>query len=75
MTTQQLEQELAIIRRSLDQLQMRVDHLSSELGLIRATQAAGGPPFRYVDLMGLGKEIWQQIDVDAYINAERGSWA
>lgn len=26
------------------------------------------------ELKGLGKEIWEQIDVDAYIEEERNSW-
>jgi len=27
-----------------------------------------------MELRGLGKEIWQNIDVDAYLNQERNSW-
>ncbi len=27
-----------------------------------------------MELRGLGKDIWQNIDVDAYINQERDSW-
>ncbi len=29
---------------------------------------------QWVSLIGAGKEIWQDVDVDAYINAERNSW-
>jgi hypothetical protein len=27
-----------------------------------------------LELEGLGKEIWEGVDVDAYINQERDSW-
>ncbi|HOT91166.1 MAG TPA: hypothetical protein PLJ78_17720 [Anaerolineae bacterium] len=27
-----------------------------------------------LELRGLGKDIWQNMDVDAYINQERDSW-
>ena len=27
-----------------------------------------------LELKGLGKEIWQDIDVDEYLNRERSSW-
>ena len=29
---------------------------------------------RILDLRGLGKEIWEGIDVDDYLNNERNSW-
>ncbi len=28
-----------------------------------------------MELEGLGAEIWQQIDIDEYIEAERASWS
>lgn len=31
-------------------------------------------PLSILDLRGLGKELWEGIDVDAYIEAERASW-
>jgi hypothetical protein len=29
---------------------------------------------RILDLSGLGKEIWEGVDVDEYLNRERDSW-
>ncbi len=34
----------------------------------------GKPKHRITELRGLGKEIWQGIDAQDYINAERDSW-
>lgn len=31
-------------------------------------------PFSLRDLQGLGKEIWQDVDVEDYIKKERDSW-
>ena len=30
--------------------------------------------YSIADLKGLGKEIWQQHDIDSYLNNERDSW-
>lgn len=41
---------------------------------VRAVQE---PPAAAVDILstaGLGAELWQQIDVDAYLEQERASW-
>jgi hypothetical protein len=32
------------------------------------------PPRSVMELEGLGKEIWQDVDVDEYIKQERASW-
>ena len=32
------------------------------------------PKRNIADIRGLGKEIWEGVDVDAYINEERDSW-
>lgn len=31
-------------------------------------------PFSLRDLQGLGKEIWEDVDVEDYIKKERDSW-
>ena len=31
-------------------------------------------PHSILELQGLGKEVWQNIDVGAYINQERDTW-
>jgi plasmid stability protein len=38
-------------------------------------QALTEPPrLSLLDLQGLGKEIWRDIDSDEYVDAERRSW-
>ena len=32
------------------------------------------PQYSILELRGMGKEVWQGIDVEAYLNAERDSW-
>jgi len=32
------------------------------------------PPIDFLDLAGVGKEVWANIDTDDYINQERDSW-
>jgi len=38
-----------------------------------APKSSGGRR-RITELRGLGKEIWQGVDAQEYINAERNSW-
>jgi hypothetical protein len=49
-----------------------------QLRLIRELEAraAGHAPARrsILELRGLGKEIWQGIDAQQYVNSERDSW-
>ncbi len=33
------------------------------------------PKHRITELKGLGKEIWEGVDVEEYIKKERGSWS
>ncbi len=51
----------------------RLDILVDITNMLRAT-----PPFQprhsVLELEGLGAELWQSIDVDEYIEAERTSW-
>jgi hypothetical protein len=43
--------------------------------LIRAlTQHTSEPEHEITELRGLGKEVWNNIDAQDYINAERDSW-
>ncbi len=74
MTTQELEHELQSLKQTLARLQAQVDRMTV---LVGANQDAGMPsaaPIRWLDLIGAGKEIWADIDADAYINAERNAW-
>jgi predicted DNA-binding antitoxin AbrB/MazE fold protein len=38
------------------------------------TAQAAPEEYDLVDMEGLGTEYWRSIDVDAYIEGERGSW-
>jgi hypothetical protein len=43
--------------------------------LIRAlTQPKSEPEHEISELRGLGKEVWNNIDAQEYVNAERDSW-
>jgi hypothetical protein len=33
-----------------------------------------GEPVDMLSLAGLGAELWQEVDVDAYLEQERASW-
>lgn len=55
--------------------------LSREQQLVIATQlqnelrgSAGGGRRSLMELRGLGKEIWEDIDVAEYVRQERQSW-
>ena len=37
-------------------------------------QAAAKTPRRIRELRGLGKEVWQGIDAQQYVNQERDAW-
>jgi hypothetical protein len=51
-----------------------------QLRLIRELKARAGkgassePKQSIMELRGLGKEIWQGIDAQKYVNNERASW-
>ncbi len=69
MTTQELERELISLKQSLQQLQATVDRMSVMLGAQSTTQS-----IKWLALIGVGKEIWKDVDVNAYVNAERSTW-
>ena len=54
---------------SVDQRRELLDQLQSLV-----LSADDEPPPRITDLEGLGAEIWQGIDVQAYIEQERDAW-
>jgi plasmid stability protein len=39
-----------------------------------ALDVKAGRTYSILELQGLGKELWQGIDTDEYIDAERKSW-
>ncbi len=52
-----------------DQLQLLAD-----LALMLRHQVTAEPLHSIMELKGLGKEVWQDIDVEKYIEEERNSW-
>jgi hypothetical protein len=64
-------------RRTLEGLNQAASRLAQDERelLIRAlTQPALEPEHEITELRGLGKEVWDNIDAQDYINAERDSW-
>lgn len=52
--------------------QLRLIGLLSER--LRHRLDAGHEPVDMLTLAGVGGELWREIDVDAYLAAERASW-
>lgn len=48
--------------------------LLEELAAIVRYKVEAWPKHSILELKGLGKEIWQDIDVEKYIEEERNSW-
>ncbi len=69
MTTKELEQELSSVKQTLQQLQRAVERMSATLDA-----QTGVKPIQWLTLIGVGKEIWNKIDADTYVDAERNSW-
>jgi hypothetical protein len=73
---------LAMGAVSLTEIIPLVEKLSSEekLQLIEhvahllQSKPRATPPLSWRDARGLGKEIWQGVDVDKYINDLRNEW-
>ncbi len=64
-------------RPTLEELIQAASRLAPEdrARLIRAlTQPTIEPEHEITELRGLGKEVWNNIDAQEYVNAERDSW-
>jgi len=48
--------------------------LIEELRARNAGEPGAGPKHSILELRGLGKEIWEGIDAQEYVNRERASW-
>ena len=48
--------------------------LLEELAALVRRRIAPKPKRSIMELEGLGKEIWQGVDAQAYVNQERASW-
>jgi hypothetical protein len=77
-TQDELVQRLQEIQAALKQRQLSESEIEEALGRIEAVKEVVAPighrKSTIKDLKGLGKEIWQSIDVDEYIREERRSW-
>jgi hypothetical protein len=56
----------------LDQVEQR--HFLTELQALVRQHQASSPQHSILELKGLGKEIWQDIDAQEYVDQERDSW-
>jgi hypothetical protein len=65
------EEVLAQVRRLDAEAQRR---LLKDLTTLIERREVGQGQRSILELSGLGKEIWQDIDVDEYIRQERESW-
>jgi hypothetical protein len=78
-TAEDLTQKIDLIRRKLQKCHLSADvlaDLESDFDSIERhlNQAAEQDEHSVLELRGLGKEIWQGIDVDEYLREERASW-
>jgi hypothetical protein len=48
--------------------------LLQELASIIRRRLASHPKHSVLEFKGMGKELWESIDVEKYIDAERNSW-
>ncbi len=65
--------EVLILARQLD-VSDRIRLLKALLASIGTEVNPEGSQRSILELKGLGREIWQDIDVDKYIQEERASW-
>ncbi len=67
-----LEQVLDLTARlsAVDQLRL-IERLIVQ---VRTQQERESAPVDMLSLVGMGAELWQQIDVDAYLEQERANW-
>jgi len=67
-----LDEAVRISERLSPTDQLRLIGLLSER--LRHELDRDNEPVDMLSLAGLGAEIWQEIDVDAYLEQERASW-
>jgi len=71
MTTYTYEEALDRAQRLTPDEQLR---LLEDLVAIVRRRVMARPKHRITEFKGLGKELWQGIDVEKYIDEERDSW-
>jgi hypothetical protein len=67
-----LDEILGISERLSPTDQLRLISLLSER--LRSEMDPKDDPVDMLSLVGLGAELWQEIDVDVYLEQERASW-
>lgn len=72
METQRYEQILSDIQALPLPEQLRL--LEQAASLVRNKAASLSKTRSIMELKGMGKDIWEKIDVDKYIAEERASW-
>jgi len=48
--------------------------LLADIAVMLRQQVTAEPQHSIMELKGLGKEMWQDVDVEKYIDEERNSW-
>lgn len=48
--------------------------VAQEVTCLLAAALDGLPPLSIMELQGLGKELWRNVDAAAHVAAERASW-
>ncbi len=51
----------------------KIDVMSRIISMLKKTQNAS-PSRSLTEIKGLGKEVWQDINVESYISKEREAW-
>ncbi len=72
MSTITLERLLYLSQQLAPGDQLRLIELLA--ARVRVTQEPAQSPIDILSTAGMGAELWQQIDIDAYIRQERASW-
>lgn len=62
---------LKLARTLTPEEQLQLIH---ELIAVARHQVAAKPKRSIMELKGLGKEVWNGIDAQEYVNQERGAW-
>jgi hypothetical protein len=71
MSTLEYQEVLHHVQRLTSAEQLR---LLEELAALIRHQGMLRPPRSILELQGLGKEIWSDVDAQEYIDAERATW-
>jgi hypothetical protein len=65
---------LGVLQQILQLPAEEQQRLMAEYQAVVQSPAPGAPRTSIMELQGLGKEIWQGVDVQQYLEEERNSW-